>query len=218
MPTIQWFKEDGTEISDKNDRYEISYSTETGIAQLVIKNTMTFDEMSYKCTATNQYGSAKTIGVLVVKGRVNYSIKYNPFLVLIFHMFEASKKRSSSRSPARSLTPPSPSISGPGVPSKSRSISPLRNIDVPPSNLQPVKEESEVSSSEHEHETSKAAAKPAATPTVTPTTTPTATPVSTLTPQDSVDILVPPNPVTITVSRDQLTPTREEEPELVKHF
>lgn len=131
-------------------------------------------------------------------------------------MFEASKKRSSSRSPARSLTPPSPSISGPGVPSKSRSISPLRNIDVPPSNLQPVKEESEVSSSEHEHETSKAAAKPAATPTVTPTTTPTATPVSTLTPQDSVDILVPPNPVTITVSRDQLTPTREEEPELVK--
>lgn len=53
---------------------------------------------------------------------------------------KALKKKSPS--PGRSLTPPSLTTQ--------RSISPLKNIDVPPSNLMPVKEETEVSSSQSE--------------------------------------------------------------------
>ena len=68
VPKIQWFKEDGTEIVEGMDRYEMTYSLDTGKAQLTIKNTLVSDEMSYKCVASNNYGTSKTIGVLVVKG------------------------------------------------------------------------------------------------------------------------------------------------------
>lgn len=68
VPKIQWFKEDGTEILECNSRYEQSYSLETGMVELVIKCALISDEMSYKCVASNKHGTAKTLGVLVVKG------------------------------------------------------------------------------------------------------------------------------------------------------
>lgn len=113
IPKIQWLCENGTEILSSDDRYEISYCLKTGNAALKIKNTLISDEMSYKCVASNKYGTAKTIGILVVKANKN----------------------------ARKLEPPA---------ENRRSASPLKNIDVPPSNLQPVKEETEVSSSQSE--------------------------------------------------------------------
>lgn len=122
VPKIQWFKEDGTEIVDSMDRYHMSYSLETGQAQLSIKSTLVSDEMSYKCVASNTHGTSKTIGVLVVK----------------------ANKTSKSNSPSRS------SSLGPPTSQNPRSLSPLRNIEVPPSNLLPVKEETEVSSSQSE--------------------------------------------------------------------
>ena len=114
VPKIQWFKEDLSEIDPAvNNRYEIRYDLTSGEAELLIKNVLRSDEMTYKCVASNKYGTCKTIGVLMVK---------------------ASK---SVKSPSRSLEPPK---------SPNRCLSPLRNIDVPPSNLQTVKEETEVSS------------------------------------------------------------------------
>lgn len=113
VPKIQWLCEDGTEILASNVRYDISYCLNTGNATLKIKNTLLSDEMSYKCVASNKYGTAKTIGILVVKANKN----------------------------AKKLEPPA---------ENRRSASPLKNIDVPPSNLQPVKEETEVSSSQSE--------------------------------------------------------------------
>ena len=65
--------EDGIEVLDSNSRYDISYDLNTGTASLIIKNALISDEMSYKCVASNKYGTAKTIGVLVVKGKqLNY--------------------------------------------------------------------------------------------------------------------------------------------------
>jgi hypothetical protein len=69
VPKIQWFKEDGKEIAETDQRYEISYDPHTAVAQLIIKYALTLDEMSYKCVASNKYGTSKTIGVLVVKGK-----------------------------------------------------------------------------------------------------------------------------------------------------
>lgn len=125
--------------------------------------------------------------------------------MICFGKLKGSKTRSKSRSPARSLTPPSPTVSGPSVPGKSRSISPLRNIEVPVSNLQPVKEESEISSSEHEHDNS--AASPPPQPLTTAPLNPIASIVETAL---SIDENPIPNPVLITLNRDQVTPTREE--------
>ncbi|RNA34764.1 muscle M-line assembly unc-89-like [Brachionus plicatilis] len=113
IPKIQWFCEDGTEIQPSNPRYEISYCLKTGNATLRIKNTLLSDEMSYKCVASNTHGTAKTIGILVVR---------------------ANKDK-------KKLVPPA---------NDRRSASPLKNIDVPPSNLLPVKEETEISSSQSE--------------------------------------------------------------------
>ena len=67
MPEIQWYLEDGTEITNNNDHYEISYSKETGQCQMIIKNSGPKDEMSYKCVATNLYGTSKTLGLLIIK-------------------------------------------------------------------------------------------------------------------------------------------------------
>lgn len=119
VPKVQWLKEDGTEILDTDLRYEISYSLETGIADLFIKSTLLSDEMSYKCVASNKYGTSKTIGVLVVK----------------------ANKTSNPSSPSRTLRAPD---------SNQRSKSPLKNIDVPVSNLPTVKEENELTSSQSE--------------------------------------------------------------------
>jgi len=99
-----------------SDHYQMNYDLNTGRAELRIKRIKISDEQSYKCVASNIHGQAKTIGVLVIK---NY------------------KKKSKSPSPGRCLTPPTQS---------KRGVSPLKNIDVPVSNLQPVKEETEVSS------------------------------------------------------------------------
>lgn len=115
IPKIQWLCEDGSEILPTNPRFEIFYCLKTGNASLKIKNTLLSDEMSYKCVASNMYGTSKTIGILVVKA--NKDLKRNK------------------------LEPPTNSR---------RSASPLKKIDVPPSNLQPVKEETEISSSQSE--------------------------------------------------------------------
>ena len=46
----------------------MKYNYETGVAELIIRDSRISDEQSYKCVASNKYGTAKTIGVLVVKG------------------------------------------------------------------------------------------------------------------------------------------------------
>jgi hypothetical protein len=120
IPTIQWFREDETEIS-QTDRFEMKYDLETGMANLKIKNVMIFDEMTYKCLATNKHGTAKTIANLVVK-----AIK----------------------------SPKSP-VSTKNISVTRRSASPLRNIEVPPSNLTSVTEETEHSGSQSEAENLK---------------------------------------------------------------
>ncbi len=125
MPRVRWYKEDGSEIVESDTRYKISYDLENGKAELLIKCALISDEQSYKCVASNEHGTSKTIGVLVVK----------------------ANKSAKSPSPNRSLEPPSST----GQLAK-RTLSPLRNIDVPPSNLHPVKEESELSSSQSETE------------------------------------------------------------------
>jgi len=71
VPVIQWFTEDGVEILSSDTRYEVAYDLTTGTASLIIKNALVSDEMSYKCVASNKYGTSKTIGVLVVKGMIN---------------------------------------------------------------------------------------------------------------------------------------------------
>lgn len=119
MPKIQWFLEDGTEITPDNDRYEMSYSEKTGDCQLTIKNARSSDEASYKCVATNRFGTSKTLGLLMIK----------------------SNKTLSRKSPSPIRSPDSPKLG-----SSRRSYSPLKNIEVPPSNLLPVKEETELSS------------------------------------------------------------------------
>ena len=72
VPNIQWLKEDITEITDENQRYETKYNLETGLAELIIKNVLRSDEMTYKCVASNKHGTCKTIGVLVVKGEYTF--------------------------------------------------------------------------------------------------------------------------------------------------
>ncbi len=67
MPKILWFREDGSEIKE-NDKYKMSYNLKTAEAVLSIQSVDHTDEMSYKCIASNKHGTAKTIGVLVVKG------------------------------------------------------------------------------------------------------------------------------------------------------
>jgi hypothetical protein len=72
VPKILWFKEDGSEIK-ANEKYGISYNLESAEAELIIESVDPSDEMSYKCIASNKHGTAKTIGVLVVKGTLkNY--------------------------------------------------------------------------------------------------------------------------------------------------
>ena len=56
-------------------------------------------------------------------------------------------KKSSKKSPSPSRSLGSPTII------KRSDVSPLRNIEVPPSNLQPVKEETELSSSQSDTST-----------------------------------------------------------------
>ncbi len=114
MPTIEWFKEDHSQILSIEKRYEMSYDSETGTAKLIIKNAQLADEMSYKCVATNRHGTAKSFGVLV--------IKENKALRSPTHA-----ARSGAHSPSSEL----------------RTASPLRKIDVPVSHLMPVIEESE---------------------------------------------------------------------------
>jgi hypothetical protein len=137
VPKIQWYREDNSEILPTDERYEMSYSLDDGKAQLTIKKAVRADEISYKCVASNEHGTSKTIGILVVKA--NKALK------------------SHSPSPSRSLEPPTTSL-------KQRSCSPLRNIDVPPSNLQPVKEETEVSSSQSEDTNDNAKSQKSKTP------------------------------------------------------
>ena len=67
IPDISWFKEDLTHIVT-DSRYDMKYNYETGVAELIIRDSRISDEQSYKCVASNKYGTAKTIGVLVVKG------------------------------------------------------------------------------------------------------------------------------------------------------
>jgi hypothetical protein len=69
IPQVSWFKEDGTQVIP-DSHYEINYDIETGNAELLINDAQIADEQSYKCVASNKYGTAKTIGVLVVKGNV----------------------------------------------------------------------------------------------------------------------------------------------------
>jgi hypothetical protein len=114
VPTIEWFKEDHSQIpsSDVDKRYEMSYDSETGTAKLVIRNALLVDEMSYKCVATNKHGTAKTFGVLVIKEN---------------RALRSPTHRSGSATATAEL----------------RTASPLRKIDVPVSHLMPVLEESE---------------------------------------------------------------------------
>ena len=67
VPEIGWLKEDSSEIK-ADSRYDMKYNIETGVAELIINDSRLSDEQSYKCVASNKYGTAKTIGVLVVKG------------------------------------------------------------------------------------------------------------------------------------------------------
>ena len=67
IPEISWFKEDSTQIV-KDNRYDMKFNNETGVAELIIHDSRINDEQSYKCIASNKFGTAKTIGVLVVKG------------------------------------------------------------------------------------------------------------------------------------------------------
>ena len=134
IPEISWFKEDGTQIVP-DSHYEIKYNNETGVAELLVNDACIPDEQSYKCVASNKYGNAKTIGVIVVKGLFVFFKFY--FESLIF-LCIAARSASKNSSPSRTLAPP--------VDPVKRNVSPLRNIEVPPSNLLPVKEETEVSS------------------------------------------------------------------------
>ncbi len=68
MPKILWFREDGSEIKE-SEKYQMTYDLETAKAELTIKSVLASDEMSYKCVASNLHGTAKTIGVLVVKSK-----------------------------------------------------------------------------------------------------------------------------------------------------
>jgi len=68
VPEITWFTEEGEEIRT-NDHYQMSYDLQTGRAELKIKKILISDEQSYKCVASNVHGSAKTIGVLVIKSK-----------------------------------------------------------------------------------------------------------------------------------------------------
>lgn len=122
MPRIQWFLDDGTEIKPSR-RHEMNYDLATGDVQLVIKNTRPSDEASYKCVATNRYGTSKTLGLLLLK---------------------PSHKPISPKSPSPKRSSDFPKITG------CRSDSPLKNIEVPVSNLLPVKEEAEHSSQSEE--------------------------------------------------------------------
>ena len=76
VPKIQWFTEEGNEISESDDYYQMNYNLETGRAELIVKNTKISDEMSYKCIASNEHGTAKTIGVLVIKSKPKLIKKY----------------------------------------------------------------------------------------------------------------------------------------------
>lgn len=69
VPTIKWFNEEGTELTDSG-RFQTSYDLVTGQAELIVKNTEISDEMSYKCVASNEHGTSKTIGVLVIKSKI----------------------------------------------------------------------------------------------------------------------------------------------------
>lgn len=69
MPTIEWFNEDNTLIDTKeSNKYQAEYDSQSGVAKLLVMNVSRRDEMSYKCVATNEHGTAKTVGVLVIKG------------------------------------------------------------------------------------------------------------------------------------------------------
>ena len=75
VPTIEWFTEDNVKIAADNPHYQISYNLETGRAELKINFSLITDEQSYKCVASNVHGTAKTVGVLVVKGNSKYEKK-----------------------------------------------------------------------------------------------------------------------------------------------
>lgn len=69
VPTIKWYTEEGVEITEDNDHYQMSYDLTTGRAELTIEKIHISDEMSYKCVASNEHGTAKTIGVMVIKSK-----------------------------------------------------------------------------------------------------------------------------------------------------
>jgi hypothetical protein len=73
VPKIKWYNEEGIELV-YGDRYQTNYDLETGQAELIVKNTQISDEMSYKCVASNEYGTSKTVGVLVIKSKIPFSI------------------------------------------------------------------------------------------------------------------------------------------------
>lgn len=96
--------------------------------------------MSYKCVASNKYGTSKTIGVLVVKCK-NPPIRKSP---------------SPSPSPSRSLSQSPTTVNLINNSALNRNLSPMRNIDLPPPILQAVIEEPEIiSSSQSESENLK---------------------------------------------------------------
>ena len=94
VPTIEWFTEDNVKIAADNPHYQISYNLETGRAELKINFSLITDEQSYKCVASNVHGTAKTVGVLVVKGNSKYEQKNCYFKVdkKIFSILKSQKK------------------------------------------------------------------------------------------------------------------------------
>ncbi|CAF1178754.1 unnamed protein product [Adineta ricciae] len=132
--TITWFFND-KQIQSNTDRYIIDENSKTGICLLTIKNIGADDEGSYRCVATNKFGSSVTTGFLAVLRR----------------------KRSQSPSPSRNASP-NRSLSPSSNRLRDRSVSPLRYINLPYSKLARVTEELEnlinpLASTVHEEET-----------------------------------------------------------------
>lgn len=63
--SIAWFYND-KQIESNNEKYSIDENAKTGICLLTIRNIIPDDEGTYRCVATNKFGSSVTTGFLAV--------------------------------------------------------------------------------------------------------------------------------------------------------
>lgn len=68
LPEIKWLIED-EDLNDNNNTYTTKYDKQSGLVNLIVNNISTINknQILLTCIASNEYGIAKTIGILIIR-------------------------------------------------------------------------------------------------------------------------------------------------------